>query len=906
MKQVFKTLAALCAGVMTLCAVSCEDLEQFDKPLDDGNDQKYENLQDQVNDLTDRVTALEALKKQLTDLATKVDGALYTIQFQVSDANELQYSFDGGKTWKGTGIILAEECECEPGAATPIDPCTCPEVSIKDNGGSVTITIGDQSFDIEKPQEIVFELKSGKLYFASEDTKTVNVVTSGIDDLTVMAAPKGWDADFNADGQLEITAPSVDNVTIVDPYGGYVIQEGEADASGYVKVHACSVEGKCMVGKLYVEVSEEPIVVNLYGGKYEVTTTGVAVYYGVSVRSELEADIKEFLEAYEASDYNFSWDYVASPYDDPAAGDLKDLLGADPVAGTEYVLWAIEYQSLDGATLEDFFLAYYTPVAVAVTEDESKRSAFDIQVKVEVVGASSYLAMAAPEDEADYLLETLLMEVSGEGGGGWGPMPMATKAVESSFAKTYEATYEGSLALLGVESISIAPGAKYVVIVLPLDGRPVNMYTLDDFVTKTFTSKELTAGGSVEAVFEQFTEYIPYEGASLTELDPYSELGVKVTPSSDNWKMFYGQWVTETVYAEDLMNGDPESVVAYLTDPSNYYADAFDNNKNFSGYMYTAGLDPEETRIYVGFFIDNDDKYGTIAMKSLTTAELVWGEILIAPTTNVVDGVIKNSNTLEVTLNPTGTATMYKYVVVETTYYNGYDGMTDEEVAEALHFSYDAVEVAAADVKDGILKIGDLAYGVPYYVAVLPYDAAGPGIAAYFVEFDCVFELDNVITDALVSEPTVTFNMPEMCSYEEYQEIPYGTPAYAAYVSEWGNYFYYDATYTVSGVGEGVEVITLMAEDSELTGTDLQLASGLWGGFLLPYNTKKGAGTFNRNFSGSDEAAVSPSILVTWKVGGNYYFKKISLATQYKTMYDNLVASIATPEEAPLPDVLQK
>ena len=198
-----KSLMALCAGVMTLGAasslfVSCEGYDDSE-------------LRGQISQLDERVKNLENLKTQLEALTSSVD-ALYTLKFQVADNNELQYSFDGGKTWNSTGIVLAEQCDhdCPPCQYVPCDH-ECPQVSLVDNGDTVTIKVGDAEFTIEKPQEIVFELRVGKLYFESEGTMTVSIKSSGIDDVTVMAAPKGWWAEINSEGKVEITAPNYED-----------------------------------------------------------------------------------------------------------------------------------------------------------------------------------------------------------------------------------------------------------------------------------------------------------------------------------------------------------------------------------------------------------------------------------------------------------------------------------------------------------------------------------------------------------------------------------------------------------------------------------------------------------------------------------------------------------------------
>jgi hypothetical protein len=245
---------------MTLFAASSLVVSCYD------DSKLWEEVEGVKGQLTTLEQKIEEIKTQLETLAARVDG-LYTLTFQASSTNELQYSFDGGKTWKGTGINLAEECTC----VMPEIPeaCSCPKVSLVDNGDSVTITVGNQSYTIEKPQEIVFEIRAGKVYFESEGTMQVAIKTSGIDDVTVMAAPKGWYAEINSEGLVEITAPNYEDCK--EGYGWdendeYYEIPAKYAAAGYVKIHACSTDGKCMVGKIPVEVAGQPLVVKAYSG----------------------------------------------------------------------------------------------------------------------------------------------------------------------------------------------------------------------------------------------------------------------------------------------------------------------------------------------------------------------------------------------------------------------------------------------------------------------------------------------------------------------------------------------------------------------------------------------------------------------------------------------------------------
>ena len=90
---------ALCTSVMTLVAASSLFVSCYDDAY----------LREDIADLEDRVSALESLVANIEALTQRVD-ALYTLEFQVSAEKELQYSFDGGKTWISTGIVLSEQC----------------------------------------------------------------------------------------------------------------------------------------------------------------------------------------------------------------------------------------------------------------------------------------------------------------------------------------------------------------------------------------------------------------------------------------------------------------------------------------------------------------------------------------------------------------------------------------------------------------------------------------------------------------------------------------------------------------------------------------------------------------------------------------------------------------------------
>ncbi|MBQ1214288.1 MAG: hypothetical protein IIX81_04625, partial [Tidjanibacter sp.] len=49
----------------------------------------------------------------------------------------------------------------------------------------------------EAEPEMIFNIKSGKLYMKNEETVAVKVVAELVKDVTVLSAPKGWTVEFD-------------------------------------------------------------------------------------------------------------------------------------------------------------------------------------------------------------------------------------------------------------------------------------------------------------------------------------------------------------------------------------------------------------------------------------------------------------------------------------------------------------------------------------------------------------------------------------------------------------------------------------------------------------------------------------------------------------------------------------
>jgi len=902
-RQILKSISAFCMGVMTLVAASSLVVSCNDKLWDE-----LEDVKGQLSELDQKV---EDIKAQLEALASRVD-ALYTLQFQASDSNELQYSFDGGQTWKGTGINLAEER---------------PEVSLVDNGDSVTITVGDKSYTIEKPEEIVFEIRAGKVYFESEGTQIVSVKTVGIEDLTVMSAPKGWWAEINSEGKIEITAPDYESTQGTFDYETYEEIPGENAASGYVKVHACGAEGKCMVGKVAVEVSNRPLIVKAYGGNAYFTVAGTSAwpptfYYGVSTRESYEADVTPLLERLTEGDYSVGDDYLNNWGEEfEVVSPIADLLGEEPQQGVEYVVWAVaENYALAKYTLDEMVYAYYSPLSVSITEVEAEKSAYNVTVNVEVAGAEAYVAVAMPaeycatEEDVAYQKEQMAMAMN-EG---------------QYYGQLYTENYSGSALDIAAETTysmtgNYAPDSDVHVFILPLDGRAKEDYTAEDVFSASFSTAPLTSGGSINLTAKQVTEYMgqvySYEiwdyVEQLITLDPYTELGVEVTPSeTTDWVAFYyqfltpEQWADYGEYTEDLVDLLLEG---YGMTPTEI--------KSWPQYLVEE-VSPASTVHFVGFIVDKAGKYGELAHVELTSDELKKADFTwVDPIkTNIVDGILKNTNTLELTpeFEEGVEAAQYKYVLAQTEYYNQYEGMDDAQMAEELFFSTSSSvkTISADELVNGVLYVTGHSYGSPYYFAIVPIDADGnPGASAAILEYENVFELAAVTTSGEKFEatrPVIELRLP--ADEEFYPDYEYGDDAYYGYAySEYDEMynFYYEIGYNVTQK-EGTEVCAVLVDlgTYELGTTAAESAAMAWSGsygswktnFLTDYITEPFESSLNYFNHYENQPAPDLVLVVSWKdAEGNYYYEEYPLQEKMQYYADKMKQMIGG-ESSETPD----
>ncbi len=886
---------ALCAGVMTLCAASSLFVS-CDKYDDTALRNEIAGLKGELSGLDARVKAIEDLKTALTTLTARVD-ALYTLSFQVTDSNELQYSFDGN-TWVPTGVILAEDCEK-------------PEVSLVETDESVTITVGDKSFTIEKPEEIVFDIRAGKVYFASEETKEVAIKTVGIEDLTVIATPMGWEVELTDGGNLVVTAPNEE-----DAEEGYIWDENDnlieliptAVLEGYIKIHACTADGKCVVGKVAVEVVSSPIVITTTMDKYTIVAPRASeyneVFFGISPRETYKADMKSFqdlfMAEYELSGGSPEWDNVITDGSVPTTGTIESLLGSKPVIGEDYVIWAASWSMAAYDTIDDYVIAFYTPYEVVVKEDETKRSAYDVFVSIDVNGVDKYLATVALTGgrypSADMMIEETLYELA--------------EGMELSYFQLHTEGYNNSLYKINDKTTARAeglaqPGQKATLIVLPLDGRPYRQYTAEDFLTYPFETNALAAGGSVNASVTTLDTYL-YDGV-VTPVNPYTDIALKLNASAESWKYMYVTWMPSTELDKHMTDGAVTDMAKLINAAMNFESASCISKDDpyFTYELPYTGMAPGESISLVAFFVDENDKYGDVVAGTYKTKELKavtfenW-----APATNV-EGTVLGVNKLVVeNLTSTTPIAKYRYFLNKnTSAYAYYDDNMWIEYMTLLNnytISEHIEEFTPSADWDGKIT-ADLNFGTTYYLVVVPYDAdSNPG-TPYRLKFDCkLAELTSVETTNLQGEPVVTFIEPE---YSTTNSPDNDEKGYYYFSMRNGNVnsISYKVRFDVTPAANSDVVVAIVnSTASTVKGkTPEQIATSLWNAKITGSVALKASATPEKlttdliTLNDTAKAGLTPNIYVTWKVGETYYYKTISLETQFAAYHAKLKEEIA-------------
>lgn len=831
-RQIMKSFSALCVSAMALFAASSLVVSCYD-------DSK---LWDEVENLDSRVKAIEELKSNLETLTARVD-ALYTLKFQVTTDNALQYSFDGGTTWVSTGIVLAEDC-------------TCPEVSLVDNGSSVTITVGEESFTIEKPEVVKFEILSGKQFFEYGQTKEVILAAKGIKSVFVAKSPKGWSVDVDGTDALVITAPAE--------------TAAAAAQKGVVEVWGATAEGAIMVGTLGVIVSDAPSAISMVGDDTVVFSinedpeygTPYTIFYGISKAENFETDAQDVVEKVLAQseamyELNSNWDGEAS-----VEVKIAELLGEEPVAGNSYVIWSVTPTMVRQGwawtyeiAVSDFVKYYYTPTEVVI---ESVSSWNDIELTVDVIGADEYLAgWIAVDDYFDPEYFDIYEYLTATPGGMWGPAGMFSYYTEK---------WEGSIKDFCSPDYrnEVSPDTEYFVFVLPMDPfKSAEDYTAADVTTKVIKTDALQPGGTATATIDLTAD----NAVSPTALRPVVKTDAAIT---------YYEWLNAekmTLYQDD------ELLIDYILNES-YYVMMRDEAEFQAPYT---NAEPETEYTLVLVLVDKDGKYSLQKEVVKSAALPLSDEISVTfDADNCV--VTGDAVTLKVVLDGEFETVVF-WKSQPNDYYTPTASEFEAKVCSTDHW-WEYTYVKVSDLVDGTYTF-EVEPETDYTFFVMGCTADGK--YSYADDFSCspVLEIGAVKTEGFAVAPTFTYHAPE---YIEPWSADYG---YYYDASEWGIYYYYDGSYTVNPNGIAYVMAYVVDANDTDYGYDWKTltAEDKVKKMLLDfyYNEATEEDTFNKNLSEcqwSEEgeeytSEVSPVAVLLWQdADGAYCLMEVPFADQ--------------------------
>ena len=420
-------------------------------------------------------------------------------------------------------------------------------------------------------------------YVANAATERVQVEARGVVDY-VLQIPDGWRVKEFKDvymGTLyfDITAPSA-----------ALVESGVAAAEGDLKVVAVLEGGKATVARLYLTTTPfKTFGVSLGNVTAEVYNGVQKFVYGVCAEASYDeaaifAVAEGLLEA-----YDYPAGYGVTTYD--LSATVAEVLGAEPVAGQEYVFWALPalyYETMDDA-------GYYVDANTFVTK-EFKYSSVEVEVSdirfrdakltMEIAGADAYYMELLPATE--FLLEDVLYCLNNRYYD-----PIATPM-----------SYNGSIfELTGVEA---APATAYVAwVALAEDGKT---YSEADVVVCEFSTLKLEAGASVKVVAGE---------QNVTALD------VVVPLTAEGAESIYYSFMTKSSansYADD------EAKATYLFEKG-----ASVKNTSVEARLtdFISKTKPATAYVMMAVASDKDGKYGEVLTLDVATSEITYNDITV-------------------------------------------------------------------------------------------------------------------------------------------------------------------------------------------------------------------------------------------------------------------------------------
>ena len=555
-------------------------------------------------------------------------------------------------------------------------------------------------------------------YVAYGLTEKVQIDPRGVVDY-VLQVPDGWRVKEVEDIYLgtkyfAITAPSKE-----------LIQAGVAEAEGDLKVVAVLEGGKATVSRLYLttspfttfEVSLGNLNAKMYNGLQKFV-------YGVCLKSQFDESAVFAVAEGLLEEYSYPAGYGVTSED--LSATVAEVLGAEPVAGEEYVFWALPalyFETMEDAGYylsEDTFVTKefkYSAVELAVSDIRFR----DAQVKLDVKGADAYYMELVPASE--FMLEEVLYYLD-----------------NGFYDKiTDPMTYDGSVfTLTGVEA---APATAYVAwVAIAEDGKD---YSEADLVVCEFSTLNLVAGASVKVTAGE---------QAATALD------VVVPLTAEGAETIY-----YTVLTKSGANSykDDEAKATYL----------FEKGVSVKGTEvearvsdFISSVKPKTSFVILAVASDAEGKYGEVLTLEVTTTDIAYNDL-------TVDVVLEANDPGNVVLSVSAKDAVDIIYWVGRTADNTWKspnflGGTLEKAEAYMYLNSEGSKITAAmnqyPLVDGKITMTDLTVDVDYVIVAMAKAADGTFSHGTLLKFvPNPVALGNIITKDdprwAAATPTVTW-----------------------------------------------------------------------------------------------------------------------------------------------------
>lgn len=578
---------------------------------------------------------------------------------------------------------------------------------LKDASGNVyamTFTFGDGvkvTVAVDGYNGVIFRLPSMvnsevvTEYFVSySDTQSLLLDMAGVIDY-IMQIPDGWRVaertdEYTGDKYIDITAPAAETIAA-----------GAALVDGELKVVAVVEGGKAAVSKIML--SSNPFKTFEVNGSKAVVTpyVGVQKYvYGITKKSEYD----------EAALVNSVNTILQTTGDVPAGYGVSegainvehtDTYGKLLENNVEYVFWALPALYSEGENggfyVKEGTFQTYEFSNVTVKFGTTTASLFDAQISVTFTGVNKIYGGTVKKSE--YTTSEVIRLINN---GAYTP-------VEVSGTYTGPASTFPDAITKSDSGVEIMYGTEYVVWIVPYqEGKTT--YTVNDVISTTFATKDVTSGSSLKVEF----------GDAKVE-----KTSISIPVSSDGAEMLAYVYMNKT--DSDRISGVDNNTKAEIVLD---HADC----KNVKGNSADAKVDrlyPNTTMVLYAVAVDKNGKYGQVNTVSATTASLEYNALTVKATDLEV-GSDKATFKIEVT---DGEAADYIYWFGKSSddfwlnvkYLGGNQTMAsqymalypqDENIVRAMN-KYGKVGT------DGTLKVTELAKNTEYILLVAAKDANG-------------------------------------------------------------------------------------------------------------------------------------------------------------------------------------